>query len=79
MIDLILIYITKLVSKISIILLIGSIELDFSALSPPNSIVSEELSNGGYSSPFQLSPMSSNQQQQQHVPSNQEKVIKTFK
>ena len=55
-------------------------ELDFSALSPPNSIVIEELSNGGYSSPFQLSPMSSNQQQQQqHVPSNQEKVIKTFK
>ena len=54
-------------------------ELDFSALSPPNSIVSEELSNGGYSSPFQLSPMSSNQQQQQHVPFNQEKVTKTFK
>jgi hypothetical protein len=52
----------------------GSMDLDFSALSPPNSIVSEELSNGGYSSPFQLSPMSSNLHQQ-HVPSsNQEKV-----
>jgi len=55
-------------------------EVDFTALSPPNSIVSEELSNGGYSSPFQqLSPMSSSQQQQHNIPSNQEKVTSRLK
>ena len=48
----------------------GSIEIDFSALSPPNSNVSEDLSNGSYS---QLSPMSN----QLNVPNTNitEKVI----